>query len=135
MMRTFGLSERTKTLNDCVARMLGEPLSVTTTLKKFDVPELFVVVSHAMTPLFVLIVAPPGAVRRLKVSCCAGTSASLATLVTERVSPPLRKRLVSADKVGGVLAAWVGKIPTPRTAIQIQLLNNFRMNYRVALIR
>ena len=136
-MRTFGLSERTNTVNDCVALKFGEPLSVTTTLKKFDVPELFVVVSHETTPVLVLIVAPAGAAGRLKMSCCAGTSVSFAKLVTERVSPPLRTRLVNGDKVGGVLVALACRLTAQRNAAtnKTHLFKDLAINYLVALIR
>src|ERR1051326_1034085 len=95
---------RTVTVKLCDAVRLGEPLSATTTVNGFVVFAFDTDVAHVMTPVFVVMLAPVGALVRPKVNE-PGVSASLATFVMTSTSPGRIARLEIAVSVGGVLPA------------------------------
>src|SRR5437899_3017108 len=96
------------TLNDCVALRLGEPLSVTTSVKVLVVPLSAGPVCQVMRPTDGAINAPGGAPgNRLQASVCAGTSASVALGVSANSAPSVTVFVVIGAMTGGVLPARV----------------------------
>jgi hypothetical protein len=94
---------RTVTVNGCVALIGGEPLSVTRTVMLLTLGACAGLGVQVNTPAPVMF-APSGApVSRLKVSVCAGKSASLALFVKVKVWPRVTVRSTIAASVGGVL--------------------------------
>src|SRR6185369_4177943 len=100
--RAKGLTVTTKLW---VALRLGVPLSATMTVN--GLVEFACVTNgrHVSTPLLAAIIALVGAVSRLKVSVCAGTSVSVAELMMLNVTPAPIVRLVMVASVGGAFSA------------------------------
>src|SRR5262245_45092699 len=72
------LTSLTMTLKDFVSLRAGVPLSVTLTVIVFVPGPWASVGVHAIAPVFVLIVRPPGAETRLKLNVLVGMSESVA---------------------------------------------------------
>src|SRR5262249_44258205 len=97
----------TMTLKFCVALRFGVPLSVTTTLNGFVVLAWVTDGRQVRMPLVALMVALVGASGKLKVSVCAGTSASVAWLVMDRFTPALMVTSETGAKTGAKLETGV----------------------------
>src|SRR5665213_772547 len=95
---------KTTTLKLRVTLNGGVPLSVTDTLIRFVEGDWAIAGRQVSSPLVELIFAPAGGFNRLQASVWAGTSASVALLVTRSVCPATRLALGMAASIGGVLA-------------------------------
>src|SRR5205809_753650 len=95
------LVSTTSTANDCVALRLGVPSSWTTTQTKLLLGPCASDGVQLMTPELVLIVIPPGAALRPKVSTFGGRSASLMTFVKLKLLSSTTVWLLTAPSTGG----------------------------------